>query len=195
MAHALPLSQRRKALLIGLFSAIVLRAVALFTVSLILQFAWLEILGAGYLLYIAIEYFTKKKKKKSLTCPVSFWKTVLLIELYDLGFAIDSIIAGVAFIATPTNQQTGPLHPKLWIVYVGGMLGVAAIRYTADLFSYLLGKFRHLENSAYLLIAWIAVKLFFQATGLMLPGFEAIFWLVFILILAGGFLRPRASSR
>lgn len=190
LTYSLPIALRRRALYIGLLSAFFLRAAALFAASYILQSMWLEILGSAYLFYLVIDHFVRKRKKHVTPAKtVSFWKIVFLIEFFDLAFALDSIIAGIAFIATPSPHPIGSFHPKLWIVYVGGMLGVVTIRYAADLFSRLIDRFQNLENSAYLLIGWIALKLLLEATIPQLPGFEVVFWLVFALILGGGFLK------
>jgi len=176
LTHALPAPLRNKALYIGVGSAFFLRAGALFIVSWILSSAWLELLGAAYLLYLALSHFLKKTSAKP-TPPASFWKTVFLIEFFDLAFALDSIIAGVAFIANPS---------KLWIVYAGGMLGLLTVRYAAHFVSRLIDRFPRLSDCAYLLIILIAVKL---ALSLFAPMPAYIFWPLFALILLFGFLK------
>lgn len=191
LVHALPVLMRKKALYLGLVSAFFLRAIALFFASFILQSHWLEALGGIYLVYLgSYAYFRKKNPQKEFSPTKSFWKTVVLIEVFDLIFAIDSIIAGIAFIAG-NIIPTGTIHPKLWIVYVGGMLGVIAIRYAADLFSHLIERFPNLAKSAHLLVAWIGLKLCVLVFLPHLPGLEILFWTVFCLILLSGFWRKK----
>lgn len=184
LAHALEEKKRIKALYIGLGSAFFLRAGALVLVSYILRFQWLQLVGAAYLLYLCIYHFAKKPRDPTLP-PIhrSFWMTVLLIELFDLAFAIDSIIAGIVFIQPDHPISTFP--PKLWIVYVGGMLGLVGIRYAADLFSKLLTSFPKLETSAYLMVGWIGLKLSLSSF-VDIPGFHFAFWIgLFALFLLG----------
>ncbi len=183
LSNALPPFLRRRALYIGALSAFISRAAAIFFVSLILHSLWIELLGAAYLIYLSIHHFFKKKEPLNIS-PSSFWKTVLLIELFDFAFAIDSIIAGVAFIATPSG-----LTSKLWIVYAGGMIGLLFIRYAADLFSRLIDHLPRLETSAYLLVGLIGLKL---ALTSIVSGLEYFFWAAFLIILGFGFKRPKA---
>ncbi len=82
---------------------------------------------------------------------VTFWKTVLIIELTDIAFAVDSILAAMALAGSRQN--------KLWVVVAGGLLGVILMRFAAALFIRLLDRFPRFEISAYLLVAVIGLKL------------------------------------
>lgn len=190
ITFSLPQQLRRKALFIGLASSFILRAIALLSVAYLLKYSWIQLIGAAYLFYLSVRHFTKKKRHPLLpTTSHSFWKTVLLIELFDLAFAIDSIVAGVAFINEIPSTAT--FHPKLWIVYLGGMLGLMGIRYAAELFSSLLGKFPRLETSAYLIIGWIGLELSASALHFTPPYLAPIFWSVIILLFLFGLTRKK----
>lgn len=197
LTHTLPQNLRRKALLIGSVSAFFLRAGALFALSYLLEHLWIQILGGVYLIYISVRHFLKKKQASLITPEggKDFWKTVLLIELFDLAFAIDSILAGLAFIET-TRVGIG-LNPKLWIVYLGGMIGLFGIRYTAHVFSHLVDRFPRLEPIAYFLVAWIGIKLAYSALDEFFSyhiPFEPIFWIVLVLTLISGFIKPKTKK-
>lgn len=181
LSNALPVPLRRKALFIGVASAFFLRALALFLVAYLLEYTWIQLVGAAYLLYLCIRYFMKKGESVHPPKSYSFWKTVLLIELLDLVFALDSIIAGVAFIDASLS--------KLWIVYVGGMIGLLGMRYAANLFGSLLDRFPHLESSAYLMVGWVGLKLGASSLHWPLPAF--LFWSVIALLFLLGFFRPK----
>ncbi len=182
LSNALPQPLRRKALFIGVASSFVLRAVALLLAAYLLKYMWVQLLGAAYLLYLSLRYFLQGGKSTQVAKSRSFWKTVVLIEAIDLIFALDSIIAGVAFIDAAL--------PKLWIVYVGGMIGLIGMRYAADLFSSLLDRFPRLESCAYLMVGWIGVKL--GAEALHHPFPAPFFWaLLILLFLLGFFSRKR----
>ncbi|MDA0660404.1 MAG: hypothetical protein O2931_07540 [Planctomycetota bacterium] len=85
-----------------------------------------------------------------------FWWTVFLIELTDIAFAVDSILAAIGVVGSPTPGKT---HPKLWVVILGGFLGVIVMRFAAALFIRLLDRFPRFESAAYLLVITIGGKL------------------------------------
>ncbi|HYO82464.1 MAG TPA: hypothetical protein VES20_13765, partial [Bryobacteraceae bacterium] len=87
-----------------------------------------------------------------------FWSTVLVIELTDIAFAIDSILAAIALVGSAPAGHVGP-HPKLWVVIAGGILGVVLMRFAAVVFIKLLERFPRFETSAYLLVTVIGLKL------------------------------------
>lgn len=188
MVHPLPVNLRKKALFIGAFSAFVLRGLAIVAVSFILKSFWLKVVGAAYLIYLCLHHFFKKDTVVANKTYTSFWKTIVMIELMDLTFAMDSIIAGIAFIATPGAENGSLLHPKIWIVYVGGISGLLMIRYAASLFIKLIDKYPGLSTSAYLLVGWVGIKLFLSILLPSIPFFVLIFWTVFALIIGIGFL-------
>lgn len=88
---------------------------------------------------------------KSIGKYPSFWGTVLVIELTDIAFAVDSILAAMAL--------AGSRQSKLWVVIAGGILGVVLMRFAAALFVRLLDRFPRFEVSAYLLVIIIGCKL------------------------------------
>lgn len=85
----------------------------------------------------------------------SFWLTVATIELTDIAFAIDSILAAIAMIPVTTITP----NPKLWVVITGGMFGVILMRFAAVIFIRLLEKFPRFEQVAYYLVMLIGAKL------------------------------------
>lgn len=80
-----------------------------------------------------------------------FWKTVAVIELTDIAFAVDSILAAMAL--------AGSKSDKLWVVVAGGILGVILMRFAASVFVRLLERYPRFEVSAYLLVIVIGLKL------------------------------------
>jgi YkoY family integral membrane protein len=89
-----------------------------------------------------------------------FWPSVVVIELTDIAFAVDSILAAIALVGSPpAGTPAGAWHPKLWVVLTGGMLGVILMRVAAVMFIKLLERFPRFETSAYLLVIVIGLKL------------------------------------
>jgi YkoY family integral membrane protein len=90
----------------------------------------------------------------------SFWMTVAVIELTDIAFALDSILAAIALVGSPpADHPAGAPNPKLWVIIIGGILGMMLMRVAAAMFIQLLEKFPRFETSAYLLVIVIGLKL------------------------------------
>jgi YkoY family integral membrane protein len=195
LVKKLPKEQHRKALTYGIWGAFLFRAVALLILVNLMKWTIIKFLGGAYLLYIGIKHFaygslsseyqdeTSKKKK----FDTKFWSIVLAVELTDIAFAVDSIMAAVA------------MSTRFWIVFIGGVLGIIFMRFAAMFFIKLLEKFPRLENTAYALIIIIGVKLI--VVGFNIPGVEFnsssspafwIFWSLMAITMASGFI-PKAS--
>ena len=166
MASHQPRDQQRKALTYGLAGSVVFRLAALSIATQLIRWHWVKWLGGGYLLFIASRHFysqwkvsrSGQEQAPQKRASHSFWKTILLIELMDIAFAIDSILAAVA------------LTQKLWIVFTGGMLGVILMRFAASVFLKILERFPGFETTAYVLILIIGVKITLE--GFVLPSLD-----------------------
>ncbi|MDZ4159587.1 MAG: hypothetical protein U1B80_07340, partial [Anaerolineaceae bacterium] len=77
----------------------------------------------------------------------SFWMTVLTVELMDLVFSLDNVIAAVS------------LSNKLWVVMLGVAIGIVAMRFAAGIFSYLVEREPILKHAAYILVLSIGIQL------------------------------------
>jgi len=192
-----PLSpaQRKTALIIGIGSAFLFRALGIGAIAYLIRSYWIELLGAGYLIFLSIQYFRKAKKKRAVPQGlVHFWKTVILIEILDLAFALDSIVSGIAFIA-PYEIPFQP-NPKLWLIYAGGMIGLIGIRFAADFFSQFIDRFPKIEASAHLMILWIALRLLsdslfkaFSIDQAAYPLLQPLFWTGILVLFFLGFIK------
>lgn len=80
-----------------------------------------------------------------------FWKTVFVIEMTDIAFAVDSILAAIAL--------AGGRQEKLWVIISGGIIGMVLMRFAAVIFIKLLDRFPRFELAAYLLVVVIGLKL------------------------------------
>jgi len=162
LAKHLPKDQQRKALTYGLVGAFVFRFLALFLVTSLVKWTWVKFVGGGYLLYIGIKHLIKGEdpagEAGAKVAGAGFWKTVVVIELTDIAFAVDSILAAVAL----TN--------KLWVIFTGGVLGIILMRFAANAFIKLIERFPQLERTAYLLVTVIGTKVIVE--GLRLPGID-----------------------
>ncbi|PTA68702.1 TerC family protein [Deinococcus arcticus] len=149
---------QRKALAYGIGGAVVLRILGVLLASYILEYWWLRAFGALYLAYLAVSHFLKHRTSEDDADQKAkgrgFWATVVLLNLTDLAFSVDSILAGVALIPRGMPREQG-----LTIVVFGGIVGLILMRIAATVFLKLLNKYPSFDHVAYALVGWIAVKL------------------------------------
>jgi YkoY family integral membrane protein len=194
LANGLPEHQRRRALFYGIMGAFILRGLAIFSAAWIIQFWFLQVLGGGYLIWLGMSNLTSPGHGEADSAQVSrkqrgFWGTVLVIELTDLAFAVDSVLAAVA------------LTSNMWIIYAGAVIGLIAMRFAAVGVLRLLEKFPEMNIYAYVLVSWIGVKLTLQ--GIYNKGWfveqvhmtHGIFWTVMFLIMGSAFLHWWRKTR
>jgi len=185
MVRHLPPADRKRALQYGMWGAFVLRGLAIFGASLLISFWWIQTIGAAYLIYLPIKHFRHAAGEKStLESQAGFWKTVIMVDLMDLVFAIDSVLVAVAIVRQPS---------KLWVIIVGAILGIALLRFVANACIKLLERYPRFDDMAYVLIGWAGVKLFFESHHsaeragkpwpIHLPEMtDSIYWIVTFLI-------------
>src|SRR5690625_7674 len=159
MVKHLPEKERKKALFYGLAGAFVFRFGSLFVISLLVDIWQIQAIGAIYLLFIAGKNLYSKFKNGNSEIEAvpegkgsGFWMTVLKVEIADLAFAVDSILAAVALAVTltPTGWfNIGSLDgAQFLVVFAGGMIGIIIMRFAADVFVDLLNKRPALEVAA-----------------------------------------------
>ncbi len=172
MVRHLPKDQQKRALRYGIWGAFAFRLIAVIFASMLLQFWWLKVLGGLYLLFLAARHFVHRGSDHDTESKPrfgqGFWGTVLNVEIADIAFSVDSILAAVAVgealpKALGNTEFALPLFGhvplKLIIVYIGGVLGIITMRMVAGFFIVVLEKFKGLAEGAYLLVGWIGIKL------------------------------------
>ncbi|MWV45732.1 DUF475 domain-containing protein [Paenibacillus sp. HJL G12] len=192
MVRHLPKSQQRKALFYGILGAYIFRFVAIGIGTFLVKITWIKVVGGIYLLWIAcsnlfgleikwariggvplIPHIGKKDdgEEEVENKGYGFWRTVLAVELMDIAFSMDSVLAAFGV----SNQ--------VWVLFLGGILGVLMMRGVAQLFLRLIEKFPELEQTAFILIIIIAAKMIAGAFGFEVP--QLLFFGVLILIFVG----------
>ncbi|MFD0943137.1 TerC family protein [Savagea faecisuis] len=220
MVRHLPRVQQKKALFYGLLGAFVFRFAALFLITTLVKYWWIQALGAAYLLFMSAkslydlyhessetaEDLLEKPRKKS-----GFWMTVLKVELADIAFALDSMLAAVALAVTlPAlgDFEIGGINGgQFAVIFIGGIIGLILIRFAARKFIVLLEKYPKLEVAAYLIVGWVGVKLLVltlahESLQIIDPAFpqstlwKMTFWIVLIgLVLYGYFSSVRQNKK
>jgi YkoY family integral membrane protein len=160
MVRHLPKVQQKQALHYGILGAFGFRLIAVLFAATLLDYWIFKVAGGVYLLYLAISHFLAGERShadpSTARAEQSFWATVVGVELADIAFSIDSIVAAVAMAeGLPSNLDAW----RLWIVYIGGILGIITMRFVAGYFLILLDRFSGLAAGAYFLVVWIGLKL------------------------------------
>lgn len=176
MVKHLPKEQQKRALFYGLLGAYVFRFIAIGVGTFLVQITWIKVLGGAYLLWIAISNLFLKKhevdgegevKNKGL----SFWRTVLAVEVMDIAFSVDSVLAAFG------------VSEKVWVLFLGGILGVLMMRGVAQVFLKLIDKIPELEKTAFVLIIVIGLKMIAGAFGFHVS--HVLFFSVIIALFGG----------
>lgn len=174
MVKHLPKVEQRKALFYGLLGAFVFRFFSLLIIAYLVNVWQIQAVGALYLLFIAFNHLYKRHKEKNAQVDEvavaqepkkqsGFWMTVLKVELADIAFAIDSMLAAVALAITLPKtgwfELGGIDGGQFTVMFLGGIIGLVIMRFAANAFVKLLHKRPSLETAAFLIVGWVGVKL------------------------------------
>jgi tellurite resistance protein TerC len=181
-AFKIPSIYQHRVLFWGILGAIVFRAIMiLFGVALITRFDWVIYVFGVFLLYTAYkmlsgaehdfhpknsfvfrqikklypitsvvhgnEFFIKRMRVKAAT---PLFVSLIIIELTDILFALDSIPAILAITADP------------FIVFSSNILAILGLRSMYFLISRMLQKFRFINYSLVVILAFVGLKMLFS---------------------------------
>jgi tellurite resistance protein TerC len=146
--------QQMAALKVGLLGAYLGRAMMLVMAAWVIRNPFLQVLGAVYLVKLAFGHLSvadqpgeEKLLNQRRTAATSFWLVVLKVELADLAFSLDNVVAALA------------LSDELWVVMLGVALGIVTMRFAAGVFTWLIKREPILETAAYIVVLNIGVEL------------------------------------
>lgn len=189
MVKHLPGDKRKKALFYGLLGAYAFRFVAIGVGVFLIKLWWVKVIGAGYLAWLAIKYFIDKRKEASneeeqvaginqggllIRMFGTFWGTVAAVEIMDIAFSVDSVLAAFG------------ISQEVWVLLLGGMLGVLMMRGIAGVFLKLIDRIPELETTAYILILIISAKMFAGVLGYNLE--HSYFFIILLVTFAATFV-------
>lgn len=181
-AFKIPPIYQHRVLFWGILGAIVFRALMiLFGVALITRFEWVIYVFGVFLLYTAFKLlkgneheFNPKKswvfvqikkiypitdtihghdffvKRMGVNAATPLFVALIVIELTDILFALDSIPAILAITADP------------FIVFSSNILAILGLRSMYFLISRMLSKFRFINYSLVIILAFVGLKMLFS---------------------------------
>ncbi|MDI4644721.1 TerC family protein [Cohnella hashimotonis] len=174
MVRHLPKDQQRKALFYGIIGAYIFRFVAIGVGTYLVQITWIKVAGGLYLLWIALSNLfslefrmiriggiplipiigiKSGEEEEVENKGLGFWRTVFAVELMDIAFSIDSVLAAFG------------VSEQVWVLFLGGIIGVLMMRGVAQVFLKLIEKIPELEKTAFILIVIIGLKMIVGAFG------------------------------
>src|SRR4029453_10913330 len=166
MVLGLPRRQHKKALRYGLVGGFAMRVIATLLAVYLIRIAWVKLVGGLHLLYLTYAHFFGHREEgvdrrapppaRPMFGLSALWATIVRVELVNLAFSIDSILVAVA------------MSPKTWVVITGGILGIVALRLVVGQLISLVQKYPTLVDAAFMIIAWVGVKLgleYFNVAG------------------------------
>ena len=145
--------QRAAALKVGLLGAYLGRALMLVLASWVIHNHYLKLLGAAYLIKLAFENLGASNTSEVCDTRANrvegrgFWGVVLAVELADLAFSLDNVVAVVA------------LSDNLYIVMFGVAVGIITMRFAAGIFAWMIAKEPILKPAAYIVVFNIGAEL------------------------------------
>ena len=152
--HRILGGQRSAALKVGLLGAYVGRGLMLVLTSFVVRNHFLKFLGAAYLIKLAFESLSEtgaggeEEQTRALRMRgKGFWSIVIAVELADLAFSLDNVVAVVA------------LSDNLYIILFGVFIGILTMRFAATLFAFMILKEPILKSAAYIVVFNIGAQL------------------------------------
>ncbi|HEX7262039.1 MAG TPA: hypothetical protein VF258_09505 [Luteolibacter sp.] len=170
MVMRLPAEQRGKALKYGILGAYLFRGLCLAVAAWLIRIWWLEPLGGIYLLWLTWKHFARHESVEDEAVEAvategnwlyrhtigrlgTFWATVVAVEVMDLAFSIDNVLAAVAYV------KNFPMPSQLVLVCTGVFLGILTMRFAAQGFVKLMHRYHFLETCAFAVLGILGVKL------------------------------------
>ena len=217
--------ERKKALFYGLIGAFFFRMIAILLLVWLVQWWWMQAIGALYLLWVSGSHLyeiimsdnenknpsdeiTDKAKEAGPKKGSGFWTTVFKVELADIAFAVDSILAAAAIaLALPEigGDFFGVNAGQYTVMVVGGLIGVIIMRFFATWFVGVLAQRPGLEVAAFIIVGWVGVKLMVlslahEAIGIIPHEFphsttwKLIFWSVMVIVIVVGWFSSKNKN-
>lgn len=182
-------ARQRQALNLGLALALMFRLGLIVAARWVLNFWPLQLAAASYLLWLcgrhlllvwsepeegageaaAADGADSAGAQPGSLHHAGLGSIVATLALTDLAFSLDSVAAAVA------------VSDRLWLVMAGGVIGVIALRLTAELFIRWLEVYKHLETAGYLAVGLVGIRLLLR---LGLPQVVPPEWLLLLLVAA-----------
>jgi YjbE family integral membrane protein len=129
--RSLSQDKRKKGILFGAGAAVVLRVVATFFVSQLLNISYVKLIGGILILWIAVKLFVEgapedDQERRAAT----IWQAVKVIVIADITMSLDNMLA-----------VGGASHGNVFLLLFGLALSIPFVVFTSNLLSLLMDKY------------------------------------------------------
>jgi YkoY family integral membrane protein len=175
---------QRRALNLGLVAAFGMRMALIFTATWVIKFWQFELLGASYLLWLAVQYFSSNDSEDDHHGPqfASLWQAIPMIAVTDLAFSLDSVTTAIA------------LADNRWLVVTGGVIGIITLRFMAGLFMRWLEVYPRLQDAGYVTVALVGLRLLVKVFNDSLVPPQWVMVMAIATVFAWGFSKREPGS-
>lgn len=183
-----PTALRQKALNWGLMAAFGLRFTVIVLAAWVVHFSQVQLAGGLYLMWLAARHFQDQllpENADSGSAPrsvLTLSSVIALVALTDLAFSLDSVTAAVA------------VTDEVWLVVVGGAIGVAMLRFLTGRVLAWMETFSNLQNAAYLTVLSVGLRLVAKVASPQLAPSEPVLLGMMVIFFAWGFSGVRTDE-
>jgi YjbE family integral membrane protein len=132
--RSLPKAQRGKGILWGAAAAVLLRVIATFFVSQMLQIQFIKLVGGALILWIAVKLFIEGSPEEVADkLSANLWQAVRIIVIADITMSLDNMLA-----------VAGASHGNLFLLLFGLGLSIPFVVLTSNLLSMLMDRYPYL---------------------------------------------------
>jgi YjbE family integral membrane protein len=159
-ASGLPAEQRKKAIAIGIGAAIALRVVFAISAVFLLELPGLLIAGGLMLGWVCVKMWRELRQESEDEAHHVAHKAktlrdaVLQITFADVSMSLDNVLA-----------VSGAARDHIFVMAAGLVLAIAMMAFAANAIAPLLRRWRWLNYAGLALIAFVAVKMVVEGSG------------------------------
>lgn len=164
MTKHLPDKTRQKAIYIGMVLAALLRFVALFFTAFIIKNPWVQMLGAGYLIWLCVSHFRNQADEEEGFAHRNkgFVATLVAIGFLDLSLSLDNVIAITA------------MTKNMAVIIIGVALSIAMLAVATKVTAWLMKRYPSIQDAAYVILGFLGITMFLGHTGEFLTWLNSI---------------------
>lgn len=159
-ASGLPAEQRKKAIGIGIGAAIALRVLFAISAVFLLELPGLLIAGGLMLGWVCIKMWRELRQESADEAhhvahkPKTLRDAVLQITFADVSMSLDNVLA-----------VSGAARDHIFVMAAGLVLAIGMMAFAANAIAPLLRRWRWLNYAGLALIAFVAVKMVVEGSG------------------------------
>jgi len=155
-------NQQNAALQVGIAGAILGRLGLLLITGIVIQYPVFTVLGATYLIQLGARHLgsieTDEEEAEHKAGRWGFWRTVVAVNVVDVAFSLDNVVALVA------------LTRDMLALTVGIGLAVVLMRMAAMVFIKIMKAHPILEPAAYVLVLYLGIQIILEHEEVLKVG-------------------------